>query len=75
MYHKIEITIIVSYLATDMITPTATRKHPSSWFILYLLPRKIMERRICHTRNVCRSHSLYIKMVGVTSSTELYKNH
>jgi len=41
-------------LATVMITPIATRKHPSSWLTLYLLPRKIVDRRICHTRKVCK---------------------
>jgi hypothetical protein len=42
------------YLATVIITPTATKKHPSNWLTLYLLPRKIVDKRICHTRKVCR---------------------
>jgi len=41
-------------LATVRITPIATRKHPSSWLSLYRLPRKINERRICHTRKACK---------------------
>lgn len=41
-----------SNLATLTITPRATRVHPSIWFTLYLLPRKIMEKKICQTRNV-----------------------
>lgn len=44
----------MSYLATVMITPMATRTHPKSWLALYLLPRKIIDRRICQTRNVCK---------------------
>ena len=44
----------MAYLATVMITPMATRKHPSSWLTLYLLPRKTVDRIICHTRKVCK---------------------
>lgn len=46
--------IYMAYLATVMITPMATRKHPSSWLTLYLLPRKAVDRIICHTRKVCK---------------------
>lgn len=44
-----------------MITPTATRKHPINWLALYLLPRKIMDRRICQTRKVCKIYKKHLK--------------
>lgn len=49
-----------SNLATLTITPRATRVHPSIWFTLYLLPRKIMEKKICQTRNVYKETVEYV---------------
>jgi len=45
---------VLTDLATVTTTPMDTRKHPSSWLTLYLLPRKIIDRSICHTRKVCK---------------------
>ena len=50
--------VIHTDLATVIITPMVTRKQPKSWFTLYLLLRKITDRRICQTRKVCK------KLVG-----------
>ena len=43
-----------AYLATVIITPAATREHPSNWLNLYLLPRKMKDKRSCQTRKLCK---------------------
>jgi hypothetical protein len=50
-----------------MITPMATKKHPRSWLTLYLFPRKIIDRRICHTRKVCKKNYRIILIIQVQS--------
>lgn len=42
------------YLATVIMTPIATSKHPSSWLDLYRLLRKITDKISCQTRKVCK---------------------
>lgn len=54
-------TEIITYLATVTITPTDTRKHPNNWLRLYLLPRKIKDRRSCQTRKLCKINRCRVK--------------
>lgn len=65
--------IEIANLATVMITPMATRKHPSNWLTLYLLPRKKTDKRICHTRKVCKKDHLQDQVCQIYSRPQKLK--